>query len=298
MDCRDTPVALIVFNRPETTRRVFAAIAKARPSHLLLIADGPRPDRQGEVERCAEVKQIVSRVDWPCRVETNFATDNMGCRERVVSGLNWVFSLVEEAIILEDDCLPDQSFFPYCAELLERYRQNTEVGIIAGFNYEGSFRHADSYYFSSMVPIWGWATWARSWRQYDERMAGWPEAKRDGLLEKQFPDKKVVAYWNKMFDKMHDGTGPDTWDYQLVFTSWSRRWLNALPTTNLIQNIGFGSDATHTTGFDPIAGIRADAMHFPLHHPGTIAPWQARTMMLQKKVYIPSLLKNIQRKIS
>ncbi len=118
----ETPVALIVFNRPETTRRVFAAIAAARPARLLLIADGPRTDRPGEVERCDEVRKIVTSVDWPCEVLTNFAEENMGCRRRVVSGLNWVFSQVEEAIILEDDCVPDASFFPFCAEMLERYR--------------------------------------------------------------------------------------------------------------------------------------------------------------------------------
>ena len=118
MNRLETPVALIVFNRPEPTRRVFAAIAKARPSRLLLIADGPRPDRQRESNQCAEVRNIVSAVDWPCQVQADFADENMGCRRRVISGLDWVFSQVEEAIILEDDCVPDPSFFPFCSELL------------------------------------------------------------------------------------------------------------------------------------------------------------------------------------
>ena len=129
-----TPVALIVFNRPEPTRRVFAAVAAARPSHLLLIADGPRADRPGEAERCDMVRKIVSAVDWPCKVDTKFAAENMGCRRRVISGLDWVFSLVEDAIILEDDCIPDQTFFPFCSELLDRYREKSQIGFIAGFN--------------------------------------------------------------------------------------------------------------------------------------------------------------------
>ena len=298
MNQLNSPVVMIVFNRPEPTRRVFAAIAKARPSRLLIIADGPRPDRQEEAERCAQVRQIVSRVDWPCKVDTNFAAENMGCRKRVISGLNWVFSLVEEAMILEDDCLPDPSFFPYCAELLERYREDPQIGLIAGFNYEGSFRHSHSYYFSPLVPIWGWATWRRCWQQYDEHMKGWPEAKRSGLLKRLFPNGRVVAYWNYVFDRMHGGTGPNTWDYQWTYTSWSRHWLNILPATNLVQNIGFGEDATHTTNLDPIATIRADKMAFPLSHPPAIKPWQSRTMALQKRVFVHSTFQRIKRKIS
>jgi hypothetical protein len=298
MDQLDTPVVLIVFNRPDPTRRVFAAIAKARPSRLLLIADGPRPERQGEVERCNEVREIVSNVNWPCKVDTDFAADNMGCRRRVISGLNWAFSLVEEAIVLEDDCLPDQSFFPYCAELLERYRENRQIGLISGFNYEGSFRHPSSYYFSPLASIWGWATWRRSWQQYDEEMKNWPESKRSALLKRLFPNDRITAYWENIFDRMYDGSGPNTWDYQWVFTSWSRNWLNVLPATNLVQNIGFGQDATHTRKSDALAAIRADTMAFPLRHPSAITPWQARTMMLQKNVFLPSLLRNIKQKIS
>lgn len=298
MNRLETPVALIVFNRPEQTRRVFAAVADVCPSHLLVIADGPRSHRPGESESCAEVRRIVSMVDWPCKVDTNFAEANMGCRGRVISGLNWVFSLVEEAIILEDDCLPDQSFFQYCAELLERYRENRQIGLIGGFNYEGSFRYQYSYYFSSLAPIWGWATWRRSWEQYDERMEGWPEARRSGLLERLFPNKEVVAYWERAFDRMYEGIGPNTWDYQWVYTSWSRNWLNILPATNLIQNIGFGQDATHTRKSDPLAHIRSDSMEFPLRHPPTIVPWQARIMKLQKSVFLDSLLRRIRRKIS
>jgi hypothetical protein len=244
------------------------------------------------------VRQIVSGVQWPCNVETNFAAENMGCRRRVISGLNWVFSLVEEAIVLEDDCVADQSFFPYCTELLERYRDNRQIGMIAGFNYEGSFLNPYSYYFSSLVPIWGWATWRRSWEQYDERMEGWPEAKRSGLLERLFHNRRVVAHWENIFDQMHDGKGPNTWDYQWVYTCWSRNWLNILPAKNLVQNIGFGQNATHTTNWGPLSAIRTDSMEFPLHHPSAITPSHARTMKLQKSVFVPSLFQRIRRKIS
>ena len=293
----DTPVVLIVFNRPEPTRRVFAAIAKARPSRLLVIADGPRAERPGEADRCDEVRQIVSRVDWPCNVDNNFAAENMGCRRRMISGLNWAFSLVEEAIILEDDCLPDPSFFRYCTLLLERYRENSQIGVISGFNFQGSFRHSSSYYFSPLMSIWGWATWRRSWQQYDEHMKAWPETKRNGLLKLLFPNGRIVAYWENIFDQMYDGNGPNTWDYQWIFTSFNRKWLNIIPATNLIQNIGFDQDATHTKKSDPLAAVPADTMAFPLRHPFAITPWQARTMKLQKIAFARSLFLRIRLKI-
>lgn len=298
MDRFDSPVALIVFNRPETTRRVFAAIAKARPSRLLIIADGPRSDRPGESERCAEVKQIVSKVDWPCKVDTNFASENIGCRPRVISGLNWVFSLVEEAIILEDDCLPDPSFFPYCSELLDRYRNHCQIGFISGFNsLEKSFPFPYSYYFTQMTFTWGWATWRRSWQQYDESMRSWPEVKKANLLENVFPDKKVLAYWYRIFDRMHQGTGQSIWDYQWTYASWTRNWLNILPARNLIQNIGFGEGATHTKGFDPDFMIPASPLDLPLRHPPAITAWPAHVMQAQRSVFVLSLGQRIRRKL-
>lgn len=292
-----TSVILIVFNRPETTRRVFEAIAKARPGRLLIIADGPRKNRTGEAQLCAEVRRIVSNVDWPCQVDTNFADENMGCRRRVISGLNWAFSLVEEAIILEDDCLPDQSFFPFCSELLERFRQHPEIGMITGFNYEGSFPHPHSYYFSPLVSIWGWATWRRAWQQYEEQMESWPDAKSEGLLEHLFPSRKVVSYWENVFDNVRNGIGPNTWDYQWVYTSWRRNWLNIMPCTNMVKNIGFGEDATHTTRDNPLTAIKADAMALPLRHPPSVSASHSRTMRIQHRVFAPSLVRRLQRKL-
>jgi hypothetical protein len=295
----EAPVALIVFNRPETTRRVFAAVAAARPARLLLIADGPRGDRAGESERCDEVRKIVTTVDWPCEVLTNFAAENMGCRRRVISGLNWVFSQVEEAIILEDDCLPDASFFPFCAEMLELYRHNCQIGIVAGFNFlEEGLPFDHSYFFTSAVPIWGWATWRRSWQKYDEDLKGWPEVKQDGVLNQLLPNEKMANYWAKIFDSMYNGTGPNTWDYQLTYTSWTRNWLNILPVKNLVENIGFGKDATHTTAANPIAAIRAKSLEFPLKHPPAITPWAEHTLKFHARFFEPALTERISRKVN
>lgn len=300
MNQLETPVAFMVFNRPDTTRRVFAAIAAARPSRLLLIADGARANRPGEAERCQLVRQIVTAVDWPCKVDTNFAAENMGCRRRVVSGLNWVFSLVEEAIILEDDCLPDPSFFPFCTEMLERYRDESRVGVIYGYNaLENIVPRTYSYLFSRMVGPWGWATWRRAWKEYDENLRSWPQMKADGLLQRILPDQRSIAYWTRILDGMHDGTGTDTWDYQWIYTTWAKDWLCIVPTLNLIRNIGFGPEATHTHGTDPGPYLSrpAHTMSFPLRHPPAITEWRSHIVEMQRRIYAPSILRRVQRRL-
>jgi hypothetical protein len=292
------PVAMIVFNRPETTRRVFASVAAARPERLFLIADGPRAGRAGEAERCEEVRRIMTAVDWPCEVKTNFAEKNMGCRRRVISGLDWVFEHVEEAIILEDDCLPDATFFPYCAELLERYRDSPQVAYISGFNpLEKEFSLSSSYYFSQVVNLWGWGTWRRSWRAMDEHIRSWPEVKALGVLSLIFPKARVARYWTSVFDRMHAGTGPSTWDYQFVYACWMRNGVGAFPARNLVQNIGFGADATHTTQQDSLVSARAGAMSFPLRHPAAVTAWPAHAMRMHEYLYAPSLAVRIWRKL-
>jgi hypothetical protein len=288
----EAPVALFVFNRPAVTRRVFERIAAARPSRLLLIADGPRPDHAGEGERCQEVRKIISAVNWPCTLETNFSDANLGCRRRMISGLNWVFSLVEQAIILEDDCVPDPSFFRYCAELLERYRDHEEVGVISGHNpVARSIPSNDSYFFTRMVLIWGWATWRRTWEKYDEHMSGWPA--RGELLSTLWPDEQHQDYWTTGLESMYKGEGPDTWDYQLLFKSWEMHWLNIIPRTNLVENIGFGTDATHTRKRNPASAIPADGLRFPLHHPAEIRELPGFRQLLQREIYSPDLLTKV-----
>jgi hypothetical protein len=297
MNQLNSPVVFIVFNRPEPTRRVFAAIAAARPSRLLIIADAPRADREGERQRCEEVMKIVSNVDWPCKVDTNVATENMGCRRRVKSGLDWAFSLVEEAIILEDDCLPDPSFFPYCSDLLERYRNYGQIGLISGFNpLQDSFPFPYSYYFSKLVLIWGWATWRRTWQMYDDAMTSWPRVKEDGLLRSMWRQPKPYQQWTGIFDKMYSGEGPDAWSYNLIYSSWTRNWLNVVPSRNLIQNIGFGPDATHTTKADRGFKVREQSLGSPIIHPPAIIDWPEYAEGFQHRFYTPSFLGRAWRK--
>lgn len=268
-----TPIALIVFNRPSQTARVFARISEVKPRRLLLIADGPRPQRQGEDLLCDEVRRIATQIDWPCQLETNFADGNMGCRDRVVSGLNWVFELVEEAIILEDDVLADLSFFRFCEELLARFRHDSRVSMITGFNIVEPDPHTSySYFFSRTTHVWGWATWRESWSRYDRDLRHWPEIKASGLLREAFDRQGEVDFWTALFDKMHSGTGPDTWDHQWSYTNLINNTVAIVPRVNLVENIGFGSDATHTVNLAEAPPLKQHSMGFPLIHPPSLLP--------------------------
>jgi len=283
------PVVLMAFNRPGVTRVVFDSIRGARPARLMIIADGARRDRPGEEDLCRQVRGICSDVDWPCDVQTNYADQNLGCRDRVVSGLDWVFSLVEEAIILEDDCLPDHSFFPYCQELLDRYRGDPRISMISGTNMvEKHLRTDCSYFFCQLGYIWGWATWRSAWLRYDRNLVKWPEVKQSALLSEVFQTPKAVTYWSGIFDQMHSGTGVNTWDYQWLYTSLVNNTLSIVPSVNLVTNIGFAPDATHTNMPRAIQWQRRSGqMRFPMKHPPALIPLRAMDRAMHLTLYQP-----------
>lgn len=242
---RNTAVLFLVFNRPDTTRQVFEAIRQARPPRLYVAADGPRPNRPGEAERCAEVRRIATNVDWPCEVKTLFRDENLGCKRAVSGGITWFFENEEQGIILEDDCLPHPDFFPFCEELLQRYANDERVWTITGCNFQDGHRRGDaSYYFSKYNHVWGWASWRRAWRHYQGDIPFWPAWRLSKEWTAWMPDKVERRYWDKVFDVVaRDGI--DTWDYPWTACVWYHRGLTATPNVNLISNIGFGVDGTH-----------------------------------------------------
>jgi len=267
-----TPVCFLVFNRPETTSRVFEEIRRARPPKLLVVADGPRLDRPGEAEKCDAVRAIIEQVDWPCEVLKNYTNTNMGCKRRVSSGLDWVFETVPEAIILEDDCVPDPSFFRYVEELLTRYRDDERVMVIAALHFHGAAHTPPhSYFFSRYNHVWGWASWRRAWQYYDREISLWPALRdTDWLLAIGGGSKAFQQYWTKIFDTVHLGR-VDTWDYQWTFSCWAQSGLAILPARNLVTNVGFGEDATHTKDNGGAhASLQLEALNFPLSHPLTM----------------------------
>jgi hypothetical protein len=266
----ETPVAFIIFNRPDTTERVFAEIARARPRQLLVIADGPRAERDAESARCAAARAVVDRVDWECDVLKNYSDVNLGCGRRVATGLSWVFEQVEKAIVLEDDCLPHPTFFGFCEELLERYRDDERVMHIggSGFQFERTKRPF-SYFFARHYPSWGWASWRRAWQLYDIGITLWPALRGTDWLLDITDDARVIEHWQTMFDRAHAGVEHvNTWDFQWTFACWAQNGLCILPHGTLVSNIGFREDATHTRSTsDPIANLPTSPMAFPLRHP-------------------------------
>jgi len=283
-----SPVLFLVFNRPETTRLVFDAIKAARPPKLYIAADGPRGTRPGEAARCEEVRGIVALVDWTCEVHTLFRERNLGCRSAVSSGITWFFSHEIEGIILEDDVLPVASFFDYCDELLERYRDDRRVAMISGCNLvSGHFKAPESYFFSRYNHIWGWASWRRVWQHYDLEMTEWP-AWRDanGLARISGGNRLFDSFWRDTFNAAYQGK-IDTWDYQWTFTCWRLGCLGILPTFNQTHNLGFGIDATHTTANVPdfVAASPARPLSFPLIHPQAVRRELRADAAIDSRVY-------------
>jgi hypothetical protein len=263
-----TPVVFIIFNRPDQTKRVFEAIRAVQPSKLFVIADGPREEKLGEAEKCAATRAVINGVDWQCELITNYSDINLGCKKRVSSGIGWVFEQVEAAIILEDDCLPDYTFFSYCEHLLEKYRDDARIMAISGDNFQfGRRRTEDSYYFSRYNYIWGWASWRRSWQHYDVDIKLWNTVCEGNWLKDILNDDSAVEIWRERLQSVDDGK-IDTWDYQWVLACWLQNGLTIVPNVNLISNIGFGIDATHTTDRDnKLANLPIQAMYLPLQHP-------------------------------
>lgn len=247
-----TPIVLIIFNRPDFTQTVFETIRIAKPKKLLVIADGPRCPEENE--KCQKSREIINQIDWNCELLINFSEINLGCGIRVSSGLSWAFSEVEEAIILEDDCLPSPSFFFFCERLLERYRDDIRIMHICGTNFQfGRRRSSYSYYFSKYPYIWGWASWRRAWKHYDYHIKTWPEFKKSDKLKLVCEDQAEQRMWTLRLDLIHkDAKRINTWDRQWFYTCWFQNGFSIIPESNLVTNLGVGhSDATHKSTYSP-----------------------------------------------
>lgn len=264
------PVLFCVFNRPDLTERVFSAIARQQPRHLLIAGDGPRDGVANDEDRVRQTRQIIERIDWPCQLETRLATSNIGCRRHMAESISWAFELHEQVIILEDDCLPDPTFFGFCETLLQRYGDDPRIMMISGDNFQPQPRSAFNYYYSKYSHIWGWASWRRAWQHYDLGMSDWPDQKRRGLLDAWCCSDEEHTYWTDIFDRQHAGE-IDTWDYSWAWACWTHSGLTVLPETNLVTNIGFRADGTHT--IDPASRFanRLTAGVEKIRHPTVVA---------------------------
>lgn len=261
----ETPVLFLIFNRPDVTKIVFEKIKSIRPKHLFVSADGPRKGRPDDELNCRNTHKLIDQIDWDCELKTNFYDKNLGCKNAVSSGITWFFQNVEEGIILEDDCVPDSSFFRFCEVLLDKYRNDGNIMHIGGTNFQDGKKIGNaSYYFSKFNHVWGWATWKRAWDLYDVDIKKYPEFISDEKFISLFPKRKEQKYWMKYFSQVYNNQ-KDTWDYQWTFAIWYHNGLSIIPNKNLVTNIGFGQNATHTTVNSSVANRPAENIGEIIH---------------------------------
>ena len=295
-----TPILFIIFNRPDTSAIVFQKIREIKPRQLFIAADGARQDKPGEKERCQQTRDLILEgVDWECEVKTLFRDQNVGCGRACSGAVNWFFENVEQGIILEDDCVPDLSFFSYCENLLDYYKDNEKVMHISGNNFQLSYTSEHSYYFSSSCYIWGWATWRRAWKLYDFQMTNYTNS---WDFSEYVAGYDEVSYWRNIFSLTKKGL-IDTWDYQWFFSCWYHKGLSIMPQYNLVTNIGFRPDATHTKwDIFIISNMKRYCIN-ELNHPPLVARnkmadyWHSRILNLYKANKLISFSQKLLRKI-
>ena len=296
----DVPILLIVFNRPDKTKKILDEISKIKPQKLYIASDGPRVGNITDQILCHEVKLVIQDfiLRNSCKVITLFRENNFGCKVAVSNAITWFFENEDFGIILEDDTVPNNSFFKFCDEMLKKYYDNYSVGMICGSNLiANSYKCRESYFFSKYTPVWGWATWKRAWNLYDVAIVGWNESVLNNL--KFAPKKKYKKkYWNHVFRNAYFGK-IDTWDYQWTFTCWQNGMLSIIPAYNLVKNIGFDQTATHTIHSEPffVKNSEPAELSFPLTHPLEIVLESQTENLIEKVVYDLSFLSNVRNSI-
>jgi len=292
-----TPVLFLIFNRPDTTQQVFEQIRKVKPTKLFVAADGPRPTVTTDEEKCQQAREIIKQIDWECDLQTRFHENNVGCKIAVSSAIDWFFVHVNEGIILEDDCLPNESFFSFCKELLEFYRSDERIMHIGGTNLQNGIVRSDgSYYFSRYNHIWGWATWKRAWKYYDVAMENYPAFKNQKKIFSLLNDREMVKHWIANFDAVYYHH-KNTWDHQWTYSIWCNNGLCIIPNINLVSNIGFREDATHTIEqYHAVANMKSYSLN-KMHHPSFIIPHLEADRYSFRKYFYLSFFQKIMKKI-
>lgn len=259
----NTAVAFFTFNRLDAAMQVFERIRQAQPPRLLLVSDGPRSTVEGEEEKVKSVRDYIeSHIDWECEVLKNYAPSNMGCGHRISSGLDWVFSIVDEAMIIEDDCIPEDGFFRFCEEMLEHYRDDDRVMAVCGCNMASDYDTEYDYLFTRGIHTWGWASWRRAWELFDFDMLSWPEHRKDPIWKKYLP---LNARWffTSEFEVLYRHLY-DVWDYQLMYAGMINDRLMIVPCKSLVTNVGFSEEATNTKTFPQGYRIQNSEFPFPI----------------------------------
>lgn len=291
----NTSILFLIFKRKESSLAVLQEIRKIKPKHLYIAADGPRENNEDDKIQCALTRTaVLESIDWDCDVKTLFRSENRGCGYGPAEAITWFFKQEEYGIILEDDILPSQTFFPFCEELLIKYKDNEKVMSIAGTNFVSqSFESSESYYFTNYAGGWGWASWRRAWKHYDYNISDWEYKKNKRKIRNKFSEEGYT-FWANAFDLVCNKNIDHIWDYQWAFCKMIHDGIGIIPAVNLTKNIGFGSDATHTKDVrqDIIAANINEEISFPLIHPNDIKPNTAFDKFISKKFFLVAPTKN------
>lgn len=273
MNNLDTPVLLITYKRLGTTKQVFEAIRQAKPPRLY-IASNIGKDEQA-IQQVKKVREFLEEnIDWDCKVYKLYRDQHLSAKDSISGAIDWFFQNEKMGIILEDDCLPSQSFFWFCEGLLKKYADDMRVWHIGGSSTlsENILLNHDSYYFSNYNHIWGWAGWSNRWKMYDVNVSLFKEFSKNGFIENVTKDKLLQKFWIDNFNSVYEKR-IDTWDYQWYFTTWSNGGISIIPTVNLISNLGFGADATHTSdSSDKLSNMEKGEINLNLIHPNIMMP--------------------------
>ena len=289
------PILLIIWKRPQKILSLINALRKVKPSEIYISCDGPISTDSNNIALVEATKQIVStEINWNCTISFNYLKENLGCKNGVIAGISWFFSKVEYGLILEDDCIPAEAFFQFTAELLPYYKNDMRIWTISGSNFQnGVIRGDGSYYFSRIPLIWGWATWRSRWILYDKNIQKLSTFKKTYLSRSIFNCSSEANYWFNSWRSIQNGT-LDTWDYQWVFTCLINSGLSIIPNYNLVENIGFDSEATHTKVSRYTK--KAEDIFFPISHPSftivdtTADLYQFKTHYQPKPIFLDILL--------
>ncbi len=292
-----TPVVLVIFNRPDLTAVTAEAIRQSRPPKLYVIADGPRADRPDDIEKCAQARRVVEETKWECEVISDYSDRNLGCKGRIAGGLSWVFEQSERAIVLEDDLVPEPTFFGYCDALLDRYADDQRISAISGNNFlAGRIRISGSYYYSLYPHSVGWATWRRAWTHFDSEMSCWPAVRDGGWLGDILGDRYAERYWRSKFDETYAGE-VDSWAIPWLLSCWVHGGLGVCPSVNLVSHVGAGADATHMSSSTAQENVPTAPLPLPLTHPELVIADREAARLTMRRIIRPTLGQRILRRL-
>ena len=261
------PVLFLIYNRPETTREVFNTIKQYRPLELYIASDGPNENKFDDKKWVSNTIRITSEIGWKCRVKRLHRNKHLGCKKAVSGAINWFFDNIERGIVLEDDTLPEKSFFDFAQAMLSKYGNDEKIMHIGGNNFQPrKNKIPGGYYFSKYAHVWGWASWRRAWKYYSADLDGWEKKENQKKIAEHSTSFWEKHYWEAIFNAVYQGK-IDTWDYQWLYSIWKKGGVSICPGVNLVRNIGFGKNATHTKKINDLIDIDSQKIQFPLKSP-------------------------------